>query len=209
MKTLKRNAFTLIELLVVIAIIGVLVGLLLPAVQQSREAARRLACGNNQRQVNLAIQHYTDVIKRYPPQLGWSSGTEGIGGFGTIFFHILPHNENLTLYENTLVKMLPRAVIPLFPSLVQDRIRNTSEHLILEYLEAMLVLGCIASVFSLMIAQLIYHGSMYGQVLVGKEAVLQQIFRFLEILKVLMLAILMPVESTCLKNGKVNDGLLQ
>jgi len=107
MKTTKRNAFTLIELLVVIAIIGVLVGLLLPAVQQSREAARRLVCGNNQRQVNLAIQHYTDAIKRYPPQLGWSSGTAGIGGFGTIFFHILPHNENLTLYEKTLVKNAP------------------------------------------------------------------------------------------------------
>jgi prepilin-type N-terminal cleavage/methylation domain-containing protein len=70
MKRRNVHGFTLVELLVVIAIIGILVGLLLPAVQAAREAARRMSCGNNIRQVGLAFLNYESAFKRFPPGYG-------------------------------------------------------------------------------------------------------------------------------------------
>ena len=88
----RREGFTLVELLVVIAIIGVLVGLLLPAVQQAREAARRMQCTNSLRQLSLASHNYHDTYDTFPASWDSRGGWSGLA-------RLLPYIEQANIYS--------------------------------------------------------------------------------------------------------------
>ncbi len=93
----RRAAFTLIELLVVIAIIAVLIALLLPAVQSAREAARRIQCVNNLKQLGLALQNYHDVAGCFPPAA--QGGISDVYMNYTGYSFILPYIEQVSAYN--------------------------------------------------------------------------------------------------------------
>ncbi|MBN1910378.1 MAG: DUF1559 domain-containing protein [Pirellulales bacterium] len=96
----SRRAFTLVELLVVIAIIGILIALLLPAVQAAREAARRMDCSNRMKQLGLAVQNYALSFKGLPPLALVSKSSDGSAVTGYLGPHtrILPFMEKTALY---------------------------------------------------------------------------------------------------------------
>src|SRR5262245_28831321 len=98
--TRPSRGFTLIELLVVIAIIGVLVGLLMSAVQLAREAARRMSCANNLRQAALAVHHYHDVRNQFPSGSHQALDVGGVPTGGTtLWVELLPYIEQQNLFE--------------------------------------------------------------------------------------------------------------
>ena len=101
----RRRAFTLVELLVVIAIIGILVALLLPAIQAAREAARRTQCNNNAKQIGVALHNYHDVYKSFVYMKGGTNGYENATRFDGNYnrrsgiISLLPFLEQGQLYD--------------------------------------------------------------------------------------------------------------
>jgi prepilin-type N-terminal cleavage/methylation domain-containing protein/prepilin-type processing-associated H-X9-DG protein len=109
----RHKGFTLVELLVVIAIIGVMVGLLLPAVQAAREAARRMSCGNNMKQLGLGLHNYHAAYNKLPPVTG---GTISNGFNRSAFIAMLPFIEQQALWEEISNPYFDTVTMTTFPA---------------------------------------------------------------------------------------------
>jgi prepilin-type N-terminal cleavage/methylation domain-containing protein/prepilin-type processing-associated H-X9-DG protein len=150
----KRNAFTLVELLVVIAIIGILVALLLPAVQAAREASRRSSCQNNMRQFGIAMQNYYSAFKVYPPNSPW--WVDNMHVFpkdrkGSMLVKLLPYLEETAIHDRLdlngdvidqfkknvdlrqVVLRVVRCPSDAFPSLSEEPTYNPPGHAVTNY----------------------------------------------------------------------------
>ena len=103
----RGKGFTLIELLVVIAIIAILIGLLLPAVQKVREAAARMRCQNNLKQMSLGLHNCHESMGRFPPMAGDFGGAY----YAPFFFHLLPYIEQQNVHS---VATIGTYVLPLW-----------------------------------------------------------------------------------------------
>src|SRR5437667_3726658 len=111
--TTRRSGFTLIELLVVVAIIGVLLALLLPAVQKVREAANRMSCTNNLHQIALAAANYESAHRRFPPGINFSPNSPAnpwgsppnSGPWVGVLAYLLPYVEQDNVYAQIPVDL--------------------------------------------------------------------------------------------------------
>jgi len=110
-----QPAFTLVELLVVIAIIGILIALLLPAVQAARESARRSQCVNNLKQLGVGLQNYHDINKTLPFGKGGTGTNPGNAGRVSGFIPLLPYIEQVALYDKIRQGDPTAAILPLGP----------------------------------------------------------------------------------------------
>jgi prepilin-type N-terminal cleavage/methylation domain-containing protein len=117
----RRSGFTLIELLVVIAIIAILIGLLLPAVQKVRDAANRLQCSNNMKQLGIAVHNFDSSFGRVPPTFYYNGSSAApaanvAGTQGPILYFLLPYIEQNALYtaSNGDVKNVYKNVVKTF-----------------------------------------------------------------------------------------------